>query len=86
MIFDALVEITASSGNFLMLPSLDNKAIAATNPRMGNGISYVVRIFRIMQGSRGAQIGSDYTFTVGEHLQKITVDGEQNTNGMLFIQ
>ncbi|OBS11319.1 hypothetical protein ATE49_16160 [Elizabethkingia miricola] len=74
--FDALVEITASSGKLSnATASLDNKAIAAANPRMGNGISYVVRIFQDNAGSRGAQIGSDYTFTVGGAPPKITVDG-----------
>ena len=74
--FDALVEITASSGKLSNTKaSLGNKSIAATNPRMGNGISYVVRIFQDNAGIRGAQIGPDYSFTVGGTTPKITIDG-----------
>ena len=83
--FDALVEITASSGKLSNTrASLGNKSIAATNPRMENGISYVVRVFQDNAGSRGAQVGSDYTFTVGGTTPKITVDGGKNYQWYAF--
>nr|WP_199162096.1 hypothetical protein [Elizabethkingia sp. ASV34] len=75
--FDALINMeqiskTATSASIAAVSSTNH---IAENPRMDIGISYTLRIFADNAGVRGSQVGSDYTFTVGQVNPTITLDG-----------